>query len=137
MNNNPIMIYCVGYRTTESASYGVVLLMGDCKYASSGKLEDGLTKNQSDLVSVIMAMRCIKPDYYNHPIILHVPAGYVSNVLKRVGGEWQSSIKANIKIVTDVRSTISQFSNVTIKSVSPTDPEFRECLRSAKCKLNN
>lgn len=129
-------IFSVGYHDGRLAGYGAMLIAS----ASDGRqksyeVADKLgkyTKNQADLISVIMGLRCIKEDFRSLDVVLHTPPGYAGQMLERIMGEWATVPQANIDIVTEARGSIELFPNITIEKVAGNEPHLRRCIKIAK-----
>ena len=127
-----IQVFCVG-STSKPMSYGAVLCTtspnGDGHvYEHSGVIGD-YTKNQADIISIIMALRCIKSENRDWPVILYSPPGYASSIVNRSeDGEWRSTPQANLDLVKEVRTIVSLFKNLRLDKCKRSNEHFARCL---------
>ena len=132
-----IEVYTMGCSDKAKASYGAVLtavddLGRDATYESS-KLVGEYTKNQADVIAVIMALRCVKPEFTGASIILNTPSGYASQVLdKNDEGKWLVNPTKNVDLVNEVRAAISAFPGIKVQRADTKAPQF---LRSSELAL--
>ena len=131
-----IEVFAVGYRKDSRACYGAVLTVDDTIFESAKPLGD-VTKNQADIISIIMALRCIKADRRDQKVILNSMPGYASRVIeRRADGGWLTQSKANLEQVKEVRKMIEMFPDIEIR-VSKKSPTFRRCIELAQeCHKN-
>jgi len=134
-----IEIFAASSRDNQMASYGAVLHDAtlDEKFESSQIIGD-YSRNQADLIAMVMALRCVKTEFKDAEIILHSPPAYASQVVERNDdNKWVSNSKANIDIVREVRGLIEEFPNLMIKKSSANEAAFKRCIEIAKICLNN
>lgn len=134
-----IEIYTLGYKGKSNASYGAVMKYIKPnkeveEFESSGVLGD-YTKNQADVISIVMALRCVRSTHRQIEVVLHTPPGYASQVVDRnVDGKWKANPRANIEVVNESRSFIEGFDNIKIKPV-PHNKNHDKCIELAKSCL--
>lgn len=136
-----IAVYAVGYVKKDEASYGAHLSTtspdGEDVTFESSKNIGKYTKNQADLIAIIMALRCIKLDQRHLPITLHPAPGYAYQICdKSAAGKWLSTPKANVEIVEKVRATMDEFPNLRLGKVQAGNEVFLKCLEAAKTCRN-
>ncbi len=133
MKTEPIEIFVASYKGSPEAGYGVYLQMGDNVAEYSGVLGD-FTKNQADLISVTMALRCVKFEYRDRPTILHGPSAYAVQTAERGSDGWLVKAKANQELVQDVRESIESFKDIKICRPKKQD-QYIKALEAAKACL--
>jgi len=123
-----IEVFTIGYRKDSLACYGAVLAADDITFESTKILGD-VTKNQADVIAVIMALRCIKADRRDQKVILNSPPGYAAKITeRRADGGWLAHPKANLEIVQEARKIIETFPNIEIKNSGKKPPAFCRCI---------
>ena len=132
-----IEIYTTGYSQKSRTSYGAVMsaVAPDGRIMASepsGMLGE-FTKNQADIISITMALRCVLPQYRDCEIILHGPPGYGGQVVE-VGetGEYKSHPKSNVELVQEARDTIKLFPNLKVVRTHNYERPFKRCMEVAK-----
>jgi ribonuclease HI len=130
----PIEIFVASYKGEPDAGYGAFLQMSDNVAEYSGVVGD-FTKNQADLIAITMALRCVKPEYRDRPVILHGPSAYSVQAVERGPDGWMVKAKANQEFVQEVRETIELFKDIKIFKCKRQD-QFHKALEAAKTCLN-
>ena len=132
-----IEVFTIGYKKDSLTCYGAVLTMGDNTFESA-KVFDDVTKNQADVMAVTMALRCIKPEFRKHKVVLYSPPGYASKVLEqRTDGGWLSNPKSNLDAIQEARKTIELFSDIEVRISNKRPPAFNRCIELVKeCQKN-
>ena len=133
MKTEPIEIFVASYKGTPEASYGVYLQMGDNVAEYSGVLGD-FTKNQADLIAITMALRCVKPEYCERPIILYGPSAYSIQATERGPNGWMVKAQANQEFVREVREAIGLFKNIEVRRLGR-QGQFHKAFEAAKTCL--
>lgn len=115
------------------SSYGAMLSAGESVFESAKKIGNR-TKTQADMISIIMAMRCIVPDVDNRcrAVTLHISSVYAYQMLDRQDGEWVNKVRANAEIVNEARAMICMFPNLTIDKIDSKSPQIQRCVEIAK-----
>jgi len=131
----PIEITTVGYRGQFAvAGYGAVLTMGDIQFESAKPLGE-FTKHQADIISITMALRCVKQSYRDGPVVLNVPSSYALRMIeRRSDGAWMAHPSANADMVREARQMIDLFPNIEFRSkVNHYNDKFvKRCIDLAK-----
>lgn len=97
-------------------------------YGISDKLDFSYTRNQCDLIAVIMGIRCIKDEYRDAQINLHLMPGYQAMMLDiDENGEWIANPKKNVEYVDMARDSIAELENVKVDKVSKNDAGIKAC----------
>jgi len=130
-------IFATGYKIAQRAAYAFV----SRAYAEDGRTIDGVsaeivegyTKNQADVMAMIMALRGVRPGSRSLPTVFYAPLGYASQMIERgLDGQWLANPKANIAMIATARSLIKEFTNLTINKPNGSDPQFLECMKMAR-----
>ena len=134
-----IDVYSIGFSDGKVSGYAATLIGGDPvqTFISTKVFSKCFNKQQADVLSIIMALRCIKPEYMNAEVILHSPTGYAGQVVGRNDGKWLTVAKANKAIVDEVRDLILRFPNITIVEVVHGDKHRSDCIELVRITCKN
>ncbi len=129
--------YSVGYSKDKQAGYGACLeaVSDDGRtreFASTSHLGD-FNKNQADLISVMMAMRCINEEHVDQEVVIHTPPGYATMLTDRNSdGAWKTTPGSNVELVEELRGWAGRFSNLTFKPGTKSTEQFKKCFKMAE-----
>jgi len=137
----PITVQCVGFVKVQSGIGAVLSVQppeGEKVVLEVKKAVGNHTKNQTDLIAIVMALRSIKPERRGWPITLYAPPGYAYLMLEKNDiGNWMSHTKTNQELVDQARDAVSACPKITVKKANSNDPTFLKCLELAKSACLN
>ena len=114
-------VYSTGYRSKDDkhAIYGAVVIAtspdGREKKIELSRVIGDFTRNQADIISMLMALDSILPEHRDCETVLHTPSNYAGQMVeKNDNGGWLSTPKANIEIVNEVRGIIDSYKSISI-----------------------
>lgn len=129
-------IHCLGYRTTTPelhVAWGTLLraITDDGREQVTtkvGSLDSATTKNAADLMAVVKALQCIKPEFrVDSDVVIYTPPGYVYQMLERqADGSWGTEPGKNADIVGAMRAMTTKYNKLEIRRGEPNSKPFRQ-----------
>jgi hypothetical protein len=130
MKFDNIKIFAIGSKTDNTFKTGVIVAAYAGKELFKEKMliheaQDCTSKAQSDLLAVLKALQCVRPEYRNLPTRVYLGQNTAYFALERDNGQWVDKPKANADIVAAARKVFATYANATIHKFVAMAPEYK------------